>query len=346
MSSAQELRSALDSISADIDFSGVVHVSLRGTVIYGSAHGWADRAHEVPNTLDTQFALASGAKGFTAVGVMALVADGSLKLTDTVREILGDALDQVDPTVTVEHLLSHTSGIGDYLDEEELSDIHDYILSVPVHELATARDYLAVLRGHPTKFPPGDRFAYCNSGYVVLALIIEAVSGLMYHDVLDARVFGPAGMASTAFFRSDELPGRAAIGYIPHGDGWRTNQLHLPVRGVGDGGAYSTPGDLIRFWNALFEGRIVPSSVLEEMVRPRNNVPSEGLRYGMGFWLRSDRDTVMLEGYDPGISFRSAFDPSSKLIYTVMSNTSAGAWPVVKALDELLPQLAVDVLLY
>jgi hypothetical protein len=76
------------------------------------------------------------------------------------------------------------------------------------------------------------------------------------------------------------------------------------------------------------------------MVRPRNEGPSEGKRYGLGFWIRLDRATVMLEGYDAGVSFRSAYDPASELLYTVISNTSAGAWPVAKLLDGLLPDLA------
>ena len=79
--------------------------------------------------------------------------------------------------MTIEHLLAHRSGIGDYLDEEADHEITDYVLAVPVHELATTEQYLAVLDGHPTKFPAGERFSYCNGGYVVLALIAERVSG-------------------------------------------------------------------------------------------------------------------------------------------------------------------------
>jgi hypothetical protein len=149
-------------------------------------------------------------------------------------------------------------------------------------------------------------------------------------------------MTATDYPRSDELSGSSAIGYIQAPSGWRTNQLHLPVRGSGDGGAYSTVADIAAFWTTLFAGRIVPRHLVAEMVRPRNEVPSEGKRYGLGFWTRLDRATVMLEGYDAGVSFRSAYDPASELLYTVISNTSAGAWPVVKLLDGLLPDLAAQ----
>jgi CubicO group peptidase (beta-lactamase class C family) len=272
---------------------------------------------------------------------MALIADGSLTLDASVRDLLDDdALELVDPSVTVRHLLGHTSGIGDYLDESVLTDVDDYILPVPVHRLATPADFLTVLGGHPMKFAPGDHFEYCNGGYLLLALIVEAASGRSYYEVVADRVCRPAGMEATAYLRSDELPGAAAIGYIPAEGGWRTNQLHLPVRGCGDGGAHSTIADFCAFWPALLAGGIIATDLVAEMTRAHEDVPENSLRYGLGFWLRADRDTVMLEGYDAGISFRSAYDPASKLLYTVMANTSAGAWPLVRLLDEMFPLLS------
>ncbi|MEX0755973.1 MAG: serine hydrolase domain-containing protein [Actinomycetota bacterium] len=335
-----DLQASIDRIADESGYSGVVHVSRQGRLLYERASGLADRAHGIPNTTDTRFAIASGTKGFTALAVMALVSDGTLTLETSVRDLLNDDLELIDPAVTVEHLLAHTSGIGDYIDESAGCEISDYVMGVPVHRLARAADFRAAVRGRPAAFGVGDRFAYNNSGYVVLALVVEAASGLDYHDVLGRRVFDAAGMASTGFPRSDELPGSAALCYLEVDGSRRTNQLHMPVRGVGDGGAYSTLADLATFWPALFAGAIVPSPIVDEMVRPRNDVPSEGKRYGLGFWLRPDRDTAMLEGYDAGVSFRSAYDPESKLHYTVISNTSEGAWPLVEVLDEMLPGLA------
>jgi CubicO group peptidase (beta-lactamase class C family) len=336
-----DLQSSIDHVADETGFSGVVHVSRGGEPICERASGLADRDLGVANRSTTRFAIASGSKGFTALTIMSLVAEGSLALDTSVRSVLGDDLELIDPVVTVGHLLSHTSGIGDYLDESGSVAVDDFVLPVPVDRLVNTTDYLAVLRGHPAQFVAGERFEYCDSGFVVLALIAEVVGGSNFHDLVAERVLGPAGMSSTAFTRSDELSGSEAIGYIPTKDGWRTNQLHLPVRGSGDGGAYSTVGDMALFWPALLAGRIVPRPIVDEMVRPRNDVPSESKRYGLGFWLRADRSTVMLEGYDAGVSFRSAFDPASELLYTVISNTSAGAWPLVKLLDEALPGLAV-----
>jgi CubicO group peptidase (beta-lactamase class C family) len=333
------VQSSVDRVIGETDFSGVVRVARGEDVLLERASGLADRAHGIPNTATTRFGIASGTKGFTALTIMSLVAEGSLTLDTPVRSVLGDALELIDTRVTVGHLLAHTSGIGDYLDEEAQDDIDEYEMPGSARQFESTSDYLAVLKGHPTTFEAGARFEYCNGGYVVLAVVAEAVSARSFHELAAERVFGPAGMTATGFPRSDELPGSAAFGYLPTESGMRTNQLHLPVRGSGDGGAYSTVGDFAAFWPALFAGSIVPRPLVDEMVRPHNDALEHSKRYGLGFWIRLDRETPMLEGYDAGVSFRSAYDPPSGFMYTVISNTSAGAWPLVDLLDDLLPDL-------
>jgi hypothetical protein len=142
-------------------------------------------------------------------------------------------------------------------------------------------------------------------------------------------------MRYTEFLRSDELPAQTATGYVPVEEGrWRTNVFHLPVRGVGDGGAYTTVADLSRFWRGLFAGKIVSSRWVAEMLRPHNEVPGEPMRCGLGFFLHESRHQVMLIGQDAGVSFMSVHDPAPSLTYTVISSTTSGAWPVVKHLRE------------
>jgi CubicO group peptidase (beta-lactamase class C family) len=238
--------------------------------------------------------------------------------------------------VTIEHLLSHRSGIGDYLDEETELELSDYLMPVGVHELATTEQYLTVLGGHPAKFAPGERFAYCNSGFVVLALMAERASGVPFHDLVRQRVCEPAGMGDTAFLRSDELPAGAALGYLEVDGVTRTNVFHLPVRGSGDGGIYSTVADISAFWAALLAGRIVAADLLAELVRARSDVPKESKRYGLGFWLAESGDVAMLVGQDTGVSFTSAHDPFRNITYSVISNTSDGAWPVEAELERRL----------
>jgi CubicO group peptidase (beta-lactamase class C family) len=326
------LRDEVDAAAERSGFSGVVRVDVPAGTEVLRAYGLADRGHDIPNTVDTLFATASGTKGLTALAVMSLVESGTLDLTTTARSLLGADLPLIADEVTVEHLLAHRSGIGDYLDEEAVEDIADYVMPVPVHELATTEQFLAVLDGHKTVFPADERFAYCNGGYVVLALIAERASGVDYHELVRTLVCEPAGMVDTGFLRSDELPGRAALGYLD-ADGPRTNVFHLPVLGTGDGGIYSTAADLSMFWDALFAGRIVPEKRVAEMVRPRSVRAEEKKRYGLGFHLHETSDAVWLEGYDAGASFFSQRMPSLGATYTVISNWSDGAWPIVEVLD-------------
>ncbi len=316
-------------------FSGVVRVDRGECVELAEAYGFADRAFEVPNTLNTQFAIASATKALTALAVVSLVEEGRLEMATTARRLLGDDLPLVDDEVTIEQLLAHRSGIGDYVDEEAGLDVTDYVLPVPVHELATTEGYLRVLEGWPAKFRPGERFSYCNSGYVVLALMIERVTGTPFEDLVVKRVCEPAGLRDTAFLRSDELPGRAARSYLS-AEGLRTNVLHLPVRGSGDGGIYSTVADIRRLWRAFFDGRVVSGAWVAEMVRSRSDTPNRSMGYGLGFWLDPPRGRMVMEGYDAGVSFRSVHDPASDLTHTVVSNTSEGAWPIARYLDEVL----------
>jgi CubicO group peptidase (beta-lactamase class C family) len=325
------LQDAVDRAAADAAFSGVIQVDRGGARELCSAYGLADRAHGIPNTTDTMFALASGAKTFTALAVMSLVERGTLSLDTTARGLLGNDLPLIADDVTIEHLLAHRSGIGDYLDEDAVDDVSDYVMPVPVHLLSTTEQYLRVLDGHETVFRAGEGFAYNNAGYVVLALLAERATGVTYYDLVRSLVTEPAGMTDTAFLRSDELAGRAARGYLS-ADGLRTNVLHLPVRGSGDGGIYSTAADLRALWTALLTGRIVSPATLDEMVRPRTDWPEESRRYGLGFHLHATGDAFWLEGYDAGVSFTSLHQPTSQVTYTVVSNWSDGAWPVVREL--------------
>ena len=110
--------------------------------------------------------------------------------------------------------------------------------------------------------------------------------------------------------------------------------FHLPVRGSGDGGIYSTVADVSSFWRAFFAGQIVSRDWVGEMVRARSDVPSESMRYGLGFWLHESTDTVILVGDDAGVSFCSVHDPRSRVTHTVISNASDGAWPITEYLDD------------
>jgi CubicO group peptidase (beta-lactamase class C family) len=332
------LEECLDAEAVRTEFSGVVRVDMAGTVVLEKAYRLADRGHQIPNTVATQFGIASGTKGLTALVILSLVDEGRLSLSIPVRSVLdADAL-LVDEEVTIEHLLSHRSGIGDYLDKNSGSDVTEQTLAVTMNTLVDAQDYLELLKGVPQQFRAGTKFQYCNAGFILLALIAERVSGHRFHELVDRRVCRRAGMAATEFLRSDELPGRAALGYLS-AHGLKTNIFHLPVIGSGDGGIYSTVADLTSLWTALFEGNIVSDDLVAELVRSRSWDGAQSRRYGLGFWLHESTDVVMLEGRDCGVSFRSSHEPAGPITRTVISNITGGAWPLARAIEEWLSNL-------
>lgn len=326
-----DIEDDVERIVAESGFSGVVRIDQDGGVVLAKAYGLAHRGLRIPNTVDTRFGIASGGKGFTALVVVSLVDEGRLTLSTTARSLLGDDLPLIADDVTIEHLLADTSGIGDYLDEEVEGEITDYAMPVPVHLLTGPEELLTVLDGHPTKFPAGERFCYSNGGFAVLGLLAQRAAGVPYADLVRQRVCEPAGMVDTAFLRSDEPDGRMALGYL-WPTGLRTNVHHLPVVGAPDGGIYSTVADVHAFWSAFTAGAIVPPRWVDEMVRPHSEVADDSIGYGLGFWLQPDSEAVRLEGYDAGVSFRSFHQPTRGRTFTVVSNSSEGAWPLARAL--------------
>jgi CubicO group peptidase (beta-lactamase class C family) len=315
--------------AARAGFTGVVRVDVGDNIVHCSAHGMADRAHSIPNTIDTRFAGASALKSCTALTVMSLVQDGLLGLDTPVRSILTERALFVEPAVTVEHLLSHRSGIGEYCHEVGARTADPPQCSIE-HPVAI----LPLMANTPPLAAPGAEFRYNNAGYVLLALIAETVTGTPFTELVDRHVLTPAGMSQSAILSYDELAGDVAIGYLER-TGLRTNVHAVPNRGVGDGGLFTTAADVSRFWRALDAGRLVDIDTVKLMTTAHGRTP-RGTPYGLGFWLDPTTDAVTIEGYDMGISFRSVHRRSTNVTWTVASNWTDGAWPLADELAVLL----------
>ena len=329
MNPMDDLGDALRDLADDQGFSGSIRVDRGRARLVEFASGFANRAEDVPNQLGTRFGVASVTKGLTALTVRSLIDEGRLAAEATVRSILGELLPNVDPAVTVEHLVTHTSGVGDHLDEEQLDDIDDYVMGDhPVHTFGRSADYARLLAPLAQVSVPGERFAYNNGGFVILGMLVEALTG-SFHEAVVERVLRPAGMADSGFFRSDDLPPRTALGYLQDG---RTNVLHLPVIGAGDGGIYLAADDCHHLWGALRSGRVVAPASFTAMTTVTTRAAEDGAAYGRGFWLSPDADHVWLEGMDAGVSAQTGWIRSADVTYAVLSNTSSGAWPLAKAI--------------
>ena len=197
-------RQLVESLDASIEthaFSGVVSIRHPGQVLYERAAGYADRSNKIANTLDTRFGIASGTKFLTALAIGKLIAAGNCPSSTKLHDCVALDFPQYSPEITIRHLLTHTSGIPDYFDEEKVADFDHFFVSRPWYELKGPRDYLAVFPDEPMKFPPGSRFSYSNGGYILLGVVIEEVTGLTYQHYVEQAIFQAIGMTALRVFR-------------------------------------------------------------------------------------------------------------------------------------------------
>ena len=219
---ARELNTYLDQASVDDKFSGTVLVAKDGKPLFKKAYGLANKNTNTPNNVDTKFDLGSMNKMFTAIAIAQLVERGKLSFTDTVGKLLPDYPNkEVADKVTVHHLLTHTSGIPNYINEKFQANLNN---------LKTVADYLPLFANDPLSFEPGAKWQYSNSGFTVLGLIVEKVSGQNYYDYVKEHIFKPAGMVNTDSYERDKEISNLAVGYTRMGDQRRPDRQFLVAR--------------------------------------------------------------------------------------------------------------------
>ncbi|HET9905704.1 MAG TPA: serine hydrolase domain-containing protein [Anaerolineales bacterium] len=336
-----QLVESLDTSIQNHAFSGAVSIRQQGQVLYERAAGYADRSNKIPNTLDTRFGIASGTKFFTALAVGKLIAAQKLDFTTKLSDCLGLDFPQYSPEITIQHLLTHTSGIPDYFDEDKFTDFDQFFVSRPWYELKGPRDYLAVFPDEPMKFEPGTNFSYSNGGYILLGIVIEELTGMKYQEYVTQEIFRATGMDRSGYFAFNQLPEKTAWGYIEAEGGWRTNIYNLPIVGASDGGAYTTVDDLAILWKAFWGNEILPRELVEVYATPYVKGEGEDTYYGHGLWLEkgtSAMPEVYFMGGDAGVSFKSSVNRDEDLLVTVISNTTNGAWHMLRDIKSALKE--------
>ena len=307
----------------ELGLSGVAAIRGPGGMVeFEECFGYADRAAELPNTPSTRFALASASKMFTAATVLRLGIDPAAPVVSLVPPERRPA--SLRPDVTVHHLLSHTSHLFDYAEEEGPEEV-DYAtlwIDRPCYRYERPLDFLP-LYDFPPYGPPGPEFHYCNASYILLAQVVEEVSGLSFVDAVRREVFEPAGMERSGYFRSDEPVPEVAVPYLTSG---RSAVFSVPVIGGGDGGAHCTAADLDRFLRAVDDGSLLgPRRDL--MLTPHAHYEEADLDYGYGALLYGD-GRFGHGGGDPGVDVIIQRIPSHDSTVVVVCNTEA---PVVAA---------------
>ena len=348
-----ELHAFMIELEQSGDFSGTLLVGKDDRVLFTGAYGFADRAKELPMKADTKLNIGSINKSFTSVAVCQLIGKGLLNLGETVEAFLPEFCEISKGRITIEMLLRHTSGLGDFHMASGYTKNQANVTTIAEY-LPYCKDVVYA--------EPGERFSYSNAGYIILGAIIEKVSNMNYFDYVNEHVYMPAGMVNSGcYFKNAEIP-NMAIGYIRPGlDGKLMpmqmgapvdktiepvpNTSFLPPRGTSAGGGYSTVEDLFRFIRAVNNETLIKGGF-------KTLIPdgSPDYNYGISRMNPAAIEAVSHTGGAPGIN--SIYEFYQKLGYTFVIQSNLGAllpvWGALRKnlipnnLEKMPPKLEVN----
>lgn len=324
-------------------FSGVVLVRKDEETLFEHAAGVAHRGHKVPVTVDTRFQVASVTKMITAATALRMVERGALSLD---RPLTGFLPPQYRPAAlddrhTLHHLLSHTSGLPNYHDDEDetWASFTGALERIPASRARGPLDVLPLFADLPAVDDFGE-YRYCDANYVLAGVLIEWVSGRPCKEVARDEVLTPAGMTHSGFFELDLEPAGYATGYLVAEDppeAWRSNIYGLTASAMPDGGMTTTAHDLDRFLSALRSGRILSAGSVSSMLTPHGADEEEA--YGYGMELVVEKDSVIIYGHsglDPGVTAVVSYYVNDGITVAVLCNQDQGSWPVAQKVAEEL----------
>ncbi|NND95137.1 MAG: serine hydrolase [Flavobacteriales bacterium] len=282
----QDLKDQIDSYVESYvntgDFSGCILIEEGGEVIYKSCFGYANASFKVENTTETKFKIGSVSKQFTATAILLLQQDSRLKLSDTLSNFFPNY--PVARNITIEHLLTHTSGLIDVYSVKDFNKLTCENMSIS--ELSE------MVLSNETLFDPGSQYQYSNGGYAVLAALIEKLSGMKYQDFMVKRIFKPLNMGSSGHAMVNEVLEGLAEGYDPSGyDGVKRTDLLDPELLKGSGSLYSSVTDLLNWVNSIRDRKLLSSASYDMLLN------DYGHSYGLGISVYSSFENEVF-GHD------------------------------------------------
>ncbi|OCA88503.1 penicillin-binding protein [Bacillus sp. FJAT-27225] len=315
-------------IQSQNKFSGSVLVQEDNEVLAEVSYGYANRSEQIENSPFTRYGIASGSKLFTSIAICQLVEGGKLTFETKLADCLNVSFPNFDKDITIHHLLTHTAGIPDYYDEEVMDDFEELWVKNPMYHIRTLENFLPLFQNQSMRAKVGERFHYNNAGYILLGLIVEQASQLQFANYIEENIFKKVGMKNSGYFEFDSLPENTALGYIdlPNGT-WKTNIYSLPVKGGSDGGAYVTVNDMANFWDSLVNNQLLSEKYTYMLLTPYIQTNEKSGFYGYGLWIEKNDDEIYkyhIMGYDPGVSFHSAYYPKTTIKSVICSNKSEG----------------------
>jgi CubicO group peptidase (beta-lactamase class C family) len=302
----------VQSYAANLQFMGSVLVARGSEVLFTKGYGSANLEWDIPNSPATKFRLGSITKQFTAASVLLLEERGKLLISDPVKKHLPDAPAAWDK-ITLFHLLTHTSGIPNF------TSLPDYATLEPL--ATTAEQSVARFRDRPLDFEPGATWSYSNSGYVLLGYLIEKISGGSYEKFVRENIFIPLGMTDSGYDSNSAIIPHRASGYMPTSKGFENaGFIHMSVPHSA-GALYSTTGDLLKWEQGLFGGKLLRPASLEKMTSPFKRDYAFGLQVATA----GGRKVFEHGGGIAGFSTELAYYPDDKLTVVALGNLSGQA---------------------
>ncbi|KKO55241.1 serine hydrolase domain-containing protein [Paenibacillus sp. DMB20] len=333
------MKKRIADIQTKNEFSGTILVQENKEILAEVSHGYANRSEQLQNHARTRYGIASGCKLFTAIAICQLVEERKLSFDSKLKDCLDVNFPNFDKEINIHHLLTHTSGIPDYFDEETMDDFEELWVETPMYRVRALKDFLPLFQDKPMKFKAGERFHYNNAGYILLGLIVEQASRLSFAEYVQEHIFRKAGMADSGYFEFDALPPNTAQGYIDFKDGtWKTNIYSLPAKGGSDGGAFVTVHDMVKLWEAIMNHLLLNEAYTRQLLTSHARVDENHNFYGYGVWIKKNENGSVLKyhvmGYDPGVNFHSAFYPEQSVNVVICSNKSTGAFDMMIGIED------------
>ncbi len=332
---ADFLRYYLDSLTSIDEFSGTALVAKGDRIIFEGAYGQANKRYDIPNRIDTKLNLGSMNKMFTGTAIVQLAEQGKLRFDDTIDKYLPDYPNRdAASKITIDQLLTHTSGLGDYMND--LYNAHWW-------EVKTVRQLADLIVDKPLEFEPGERFQYSNSGPVILGLIIEKITGMDYYDYIRKYIYEPAGMINSDSYEMDHPVPNLAFGYTKYDynhektDQWYNNLFMHFAKGSPAGGGFSTVEDLFNFSRALTGRKLVSPAYFDTLTTGKVEMgPDIKYAYLFGDERVGPERIIGHNGGAPGINAVLDIYMNSGYTVAVLSNYNRGAMKVSQLLRKAL----------
>jgi CubicO group peptidase (beta-lactamase class C family) len=321
----KRISNLVDNYAENESFNGIIKVYQNNQVIYDKAFGYADFETERKLTTKTPFRIGSISKTFTAISILILNERGKLQLSDTIGKFINYFPDRYNQ-VTIEELLSHTSGIPDYMDNYPQKT--DSLTSSDAIDSLKNKDELY--------FQPGSNFRYSNSGYLILGLIVESITKQSLQDFIHENILQPLEMNDTYFIQPENFMRQdRAFGYDSLSKIWE-----IPLFVKGDGGMVSTTDDLYKWYSGLINNKIITDTVFDNAIKHHKLKNGELINYGLGFEVNSTKQGFDLVGHRGGLGgtgvyfiFESKID---NLIIVMTNNACQKTGEIVERISMII----------